>query len=142
MSSYVEKVLIVDEKVLHEGKISLWPYAWAIVLGILLLPVVIGIALLVWVWVKARSTELVITSKRIIAKFGFVSRRTVELNLAKVESIQVEQSIVGRMFDYGTIIVAGGGNPVAPIPDIAAPLEFRRKFMEATDRQQPAGKTA
>jgi len=142
MSSYVEKVLIADEKVLHKGKVSLWPYAWAIALGILLLAILIGIALLVWVWVKVRSTELVITNKRIIAKFGFVSRRTVELNLAKVESIQVEQGVIGRMFDYGTIIVAGGGNPVAPIPDIAEPLEFRRKFMEATDRQQPAGKIA
>jgi uncharacterized membrane protein YdbT with pleckstrin-like domain len=138
MASYVDKVLIAGERVLHRGRISLWPFAWAIVLGVLLLPIVIGIAVLAWVWVKVKSTELAITNKRIIAKFGFVSRRTVEINLAKVEAIQVDQSVLGRMLDYGTIIVSGAGNPVAPIPSIADPLEFRHRFMEATDREQPA----
>jgi uncharacterized membrane protein YdbT with pleckstrin-like domain len=137
VTSYVDKVLIEDERVLHRGRISLWPYAWAIVLGVLLLVVVVGLVILLWVWIQVRSTELAITNKRIIAKFGFISRRTVEINLAKVESIQVDQNVWGRMLDYGTIVVSGAGNPVAPVPNIGNPLEFRRRFMEATDREQP-----
>ena len=139
MASYVDKVLIANERVLHRGRISLWAFTWAIVLGVIGIAAFgLGLALLAWVWIKVRSTELAITNKRIIAKFGFVSRRTVEINLAKVESIQVDQTVLGRMLDYGTIIVSGAGNPVAPISNIATPLEFRRRFMEAIDRQQPA----
>lgn len=139
MASYVDKVLIAGERVLHRGRISLWAFTWAIVLGVIGIAAFgLGLVLLAWVWIEVRSTELAITNKRIIAKFGFVSRRTVEINLAKVESIQVDQTVLGRMLDYGTIIVSGAGNPVAPIANIATPLEFRRRFMEAIDRQQPA----
>jgi uncharacterized membrane protein YdbT with pleckstrin-like domain len=136
MSSYVDRVLLADEKVLHRGHVSLWPYAFWIVLGVLTLVVIVGFFILAWVYVNTRSTEIAITSKRVIAKFGFVSRRTVEINLAKVESIQVDQGFLGRMLDYGTVIISGAGNPVAPIPNVAGPLEFRRAFMEATDSRQ------
>jgi len=61
----------------------------------------------------------------------------IELNLHKAESIQVHQSILGRMFDYGSIIVSGGGSPQAPIPGIAQPLEFRRAFLSAQEQVAP-----
>lgn len=83
-----------------------------------------------------KTTELAITSKRIIAKFGFVSRSTIEINLPKVESLQVDQSVYGRLFNYGTLIVAGAGTPNLRIPGIADPLRFRKHFMEATDKNQ------
>lgn len=136
MSSYVERVLLSDEQVLHRGHISLWPYALWIAVGVLTAVIGIGLIILGWVWISTRSTEIAITTKRVIAKFGFVSRRTVEINLAKVESIQVDQGLLGRMLDFGTVIIAGAGNPVAPIANVANPLEFRRAFMEATDRRQ------
>ena len=69
-----------------------------------------------------------------IAKFGFVKRHTVEINLDKVEALKVEQGVLGRMLNYGTIFISGAGTSVAPIADIADPLVFRRKFMEATNR--------
>jgi uncharacterized membrane protein YdbT with pleckstrin-like domain len=138
MASYVDRVLIADERVLHRGNLSLIPYAGWILLGIATAVIVVGLAILAWVWIKVKTTEIAITNKRVIAKFGFISRSTVEINLAKVESIQVDQSLAGRMFNYGTVIISGAGNPVAPITDVADPLEFRKKFMEATDRQQQA----
>jgi uncharacterized membrane protein YdbT with pleckstrin-like domain len=49
----------------------------------------------------------------VIAKFGFISRSTVELNIHKIESIQVDQGIFGRLFNFSSIIVAGAGNPQA-----------------------------
>ena len=136
MASYVESVLISGETVLHRGRVSLWPHAWKIVLGILLLPVVVGLALLIWVLVIYKTTEIAITNKRIIAKFGFISRSTTEINLPKVESLQVDQGVMARLFGYGTIVVAGAGTPNLKIPGIADPLRFRRHFMEATDTRQ------
>jgi uncharacterized membrane protein YdbT with pleckstrin-like domain len=137
MASYVDSVLISGETVLHRGHVSFWPHAGKILLGIVLLPVFgIGLIFFAWVYVIYRTTEIAITNKRIIAKFGFVSRSTTEINLPKIESLQVEQSVTGRLFGYGTIIVAGAGTPNLRIPGITDPLRFRRHFMEATDKPQ------
>ena len=137
MASYVDSVLISGETVMHRGHVSLWPHAWKILLGIVLLPAFgLGLVLLAWVWIVYKTTEIAITNKRIIAKFGFISRSTIEINLPKVESVQVDQGVLGRMLDYGTIIVSGAGTPNLAIPGAAEPLEFRKHFMEATDRLQ------
>ena len=71
---------------------------------------------------------------QVIAKFGFVKRDTVEINLSKVEAVRVEQTFWGRMLNFGTILMSGTGGSIEPIPNIADPLVFRRKFREATDR--------
>ena len=134
MASYVDSVLISGESVLHRGRVSLWPHAGKLLLGILLLPVGVGLAFLVWVYILYKTTEIAITNKRIIAKSGFIRRSTIEINLPKVESLQVDQSVAGRMFNYGTILVAGAGTPSLSVPGIADPLRFRRHFMEATDK--------
>jgi len=71
--------------------------------------------------------------KRVIAKFGLISRSTIEINLQKIESIQVNQGILGRIFNFGSIVVSGAGNPQAPIPGISSPLEFRRSFIDTQE---------
>jgi uncharacterized membrane protein YdbT with pleckstrin-like domain len=134
MSSYGEKALVEGERVLYLGRISLWSLFPQLFLGVLLTPIVIGLFILVPAIVKYRSTELAVTNKRVIAKFGFVSRHTIELNVVKIESVQVEQGVLGRMFDFGSIIVAGGGNPFAPVAGISDPLGFRRAFLEAQEQ--------
>jgi hypothetical protein len=63
-------------------------------------------------------------------------RHTVELNHGKVESFNVDQSIFGRIFDFGTVVVNGTGGGKTPIPNIDAPLDFRRRAMETIDRSQ------
>ena len=98
------------------------------------LAVLVGLFLLIAAWIRVRSTEIAITNRRVIAKFGFVKRDTVEINLDKVEALRVEQGFFGRMLNFGTIFISGAGTSVAPIKDIADPLVFRRKFMEATNR--------
>jgi uncharacterized membrane protein YdbT with pleckstrin-like domain len=134
MASYVDSVLISGESVLHRGRVSLWPHAWKIVVGIVLLPLFgLGLVFLAWVYIVYKTTEIAITNKRIIAKFGFISRSTIEINLPKVESVQVDQSVMGRMLDYGTIVISGAGTPNLSIPGAAEPLLFRKHFMEATD---------
>ncbi len=134
MSSYVEDALVKDERIVHLGHISLWSLWGTIALGVVLLPVFgLGLIFLGMAYVKYKTTELAITTRRVIAKFGFISRTTVELNINKVESIQVEQTVMGRMLNYGTLVIAGGGNPQAPIPGISDPIAFRRAFIEAQD---------
>ena len=133
MATYIESNLIAGERVLHVGHLSAWGQFWLIFFGVILTPVVIGLVLLAIAWITVRSTELGVTNKRVIVKTGFITRRTVELNLQKVESVQVEQGLMGRMLNYGTIVIAGGCNPFAPLAGIANPLGFRRAFLEAQE---------
>ena len=92
MASYIDKVLIAGERVVYQARLSLWPFTGWILLGVVTLPIVIGLIILLWVWMRYASTELAITNKRIIVKFGFINRSTVELNLARVESLVEAQT--------------------------------------------------
>lgn len=134
MGSYIEGALIKDEKVIYTGNISLWSLAPLIVLGLFTVAF-FGLGLIFWImaFINYKTTELAFTNKRVIAKFGFISRQTIELNISKVESIQVNQGILGRIFNYGTLVISGAGNPQAPIPGISDPMSFRRAFMESQD---------
>jgi len=132
--SYIDESLIEGEAILHRARVSWWSQFGFVLLGIVLLVVVVGLFFLIYAWIQVRSTEIAITNRRVIAKFGFVKRHTVEINLDKVEALRVEQGFLGRILNYGTILISGAGTSVAPMPDIADPLVFRRKFMEATNR--------
>lgn len=134
MASYVEGVLTKDERIVHIGHVSLWSLSFLILVGFLLL-FAFGIGLIFWLvaYIRYKTTELAITNKRVIVKFGFISRRTIEININKIESIQVEQGILGRILNYGTLIVSGAGNPQAPIPGISDPIKFRKAFVEAQE---------
>lgn len=134
MGSYVDGALMGGEKVLLEGHISLWSMFWLIAGGAVLLPL-FGAGLILWgvAYVRYKSTELAITNRRVIAKFGFIRRSTVEMNLTKVETLEVHQGIAGRIFNYGSLVISGGGNAQAPIPGISDPLAFRKTFMQAQD---------
>ncbi len=91
-------------------------------------------------WMRRRSSEFVLTDKRVVVKVGVVRRHTLELLLAKVETIGVEQSIRGRLLNYGTIVVTGTGGTKEPFELIAKPLEFRKQVqMQASALQTPRG---
>ncbi len=135
MSSYVESVLSAGEHVEYEAKVSIWSMMPLFIIGLLLVPIY-GLGLLFWIaaYLRYISTELAITNKKIIAKFGFIKRDTIELLLPKVETIQVHQPIVGRMLNYGSITVSGAGNPQTPVSGISNPIEFRKTFMDIQDK--------
>ena len=76
------------------------------------------------------TSEFVITNKRVIIKVGLISRRTIEMNHNKIESVGVDQGILGRILGYGTIKVVGSGGTKEIFPSISKPLEFRKKFQE------------
>lgn len=76
-------------------------------------------------WFRRITTEIVVTDKRIIYKVGFIRRRTMEMNMSKVETVDVVQSIPGRMLNYGTVMIRGVGSSYEPLPMIGKPLELR-----------------
>lgn len=137
--SYVDRVLIKNEEVLYRATVSVWSLVPAIVLGVLLLPAMgFGLLLLFWAWIRYATTELAVTNKRVIAKTGLVQRKTIEMFLSKVESVQIDQSILGRILNYGTVLISGTGVHSAPFKSIADPLLFRKNFMSAADELQTA----
>ena len=100
-------------------------------LGVAALVALVGLFRLIGEGVRRASTELAVTDHRIIYKTGFLSRHTAEMNRNKVESVDVEQSITGRIFGYGTIVLRGIGGTFEPIRNIADPLNFRSHITAA-----------
>lgn len=134
MASYVDSNLMSGETVLYRSHVSKWSLGWLIFFGILLLPAFgLGLIFLGWALIAYKTTEFAVTDKRLIAKTGLVSRNTVEMFLDKVESLNVSQTVLGRMLDYGTVTIRGTGATSEPINNISAPLVLRQHFMEAAD---------
>lgn len=131
---YVESNLISGEQVVHTGRLH-----WVILVpGLILLPVIIGIVPLLAGAIRRATTEMAVTNKRVLIKTGLISRRTVELNLGKIENIAVDQGLLGRMMNYGKITVVGTGGTREPFGYVAAPLDFRRAVQAAADARGTA----
>jgi uncharacterized membrane protein YdbT with pleckstrin-like domain len=122
MGNYVNNNLIRDEHVVYETK-----YHWKIFFTLTgLLTLFIAPALKRW------SDEFVVTNKRLICKTGLFSRKTLEMNLNKIETVNVDQSIFGRLLGYGTITIIGTGGTKESFPDIDNATEFRKRFQEVS----------
>jgi uncharacterized membrane protein YdbT with pleckstrin-like domain len=96
-------------------------------------PVVIALGFLFAAWLRRRSSEFAVTNKRVIIKLGVMTTRSMELLLPKIEGITVSQSLVGRMFGFGEIVVTGSGGTQEPFDNIQSPLDFRQAVQAATD---------
>jgi len=151
MGSYIDSSLMPGEEILYRGEISVWslllfaiPAAFFGLLAIaalfaggfmtFLYSAALGCVPVVFAYLRYNSIECALTNKRIIAKFGFVRRTTIDLDLRRTESIRLDQSILGRVFNYGSIVVSGAGNPQAPVPGISAPMDFRKAFLAIQER--------
>jgi membrane protein YdbS with pleckstrin-like domain len=155
MSSYIERVLQPGEQVRHFATIHWitylsgflvlllavaalfvgrwypqiapwWLVAWEILSAAL---AVIAIVMIFRAWFYRWITEIAVTNRRVIFKTGFISRNTKEMQMDKIESVEVLQSIPGRIFDYGDIVVRGTGHgEFTRIRTIAAPLDMRNQI--------------
>lgn len=145
MGSYAQQNLLSDEIILHEAKFHWIVYVPGLIF-FLLIPffpfetiyvatlVVLAIASLAKSYVMMISTEFVVTNQRIIVKTGFISRQTAELNHRNVESVNFDQSILGRILSYGSLYIKGTGAGVSPIAYVDHPLEFRKQVLEVVQR--------
>ncbi len=149
MGRYIDDILQPGEKVLYSTNAHWMFYlpgiaAWIVAVFLLFLSrstttesivllclsasAVVAIVALYWTmkaWFHRWTTETDVTNMRVVHKTGFIKRRTFEMSLDKVESVDVNQSILGRLLNYGNVTVRGVGEGAETIDNIAAPLEFR-----------------
>ncbi len=141
MFKYAENNLLSDERILHQAKFHWFVYIPGLLFFAMILffpkePLYVGvltalgIASLVKSYFMIASTEFVVTTMRVIVKTGVISRNTIELNHRNIESVNFDQSVLGRIFGYGSLYIAGTGAGVSPIPWIDNPLEFRKQVLE------------
>jgi len=148
MTTYIERNLMEDESLEHitrlhaivllapamivsvlAGTLSITsdvPVVWYVVAFFLFLAAV----RLLDRMVLYLTSEFGITSKRVLGKTGLVRLNTVDIVLAKVEAIRVNQSILGRIFDFGEVFVTGTGGTVEVLSYIPDPIEFSKCIQE------------
>lgn len=135
--TYIQQTLAADETLLATGEISKWSlfhiYFAAAAFGITVFLLPITGLLLLYAYLKISSTEMGITSKRVIRKSGVIMRDTAEIRLSKVESVSVRQGFVGRIFGYGDVVIAGTGGKEAVMKGVAEPLAFRAMVDQACE---------
>jgi uncharacterized membrane protein YdbT with pleckstrin-like domain len=90
---------------------------------------VLGLLLLLGAWIRRRATEIVVTDLRVIYKVGVLSRRTVEMNVSKIETVDVEQGLWGRIWGYGTVLIRGTGSGFEPLVGVGSPLAIRNAIV-------------
>ena len=152
--SYVNKVLQPHETVLYRGRLHWIIYRWAL----LFLVIAVACAVVTtadavseamrpaWKWASAASfvialvaaarawfdqwiTEIAVTSLRVIYKTGFIRRHTAEMNMEKVESVTVDQSLLGRLLGYGEVHVMGTGEGIEHLQRVARPIPLRNAIV-------------
>jgi uncharacterized membrane protein YdbT with pleckstrin-like domain len=152
MGRYIDGILQPGEKVLYSTNAHWMFYlpaiaAWlvAVVLfiltrattieGVILLcltlSAVVALVALYWTakaWFHRWTTETDVTNLRVVHKTGFIRRRTFEIALDKIESVDVNQSILGRILNFGDVTIMGVGEGRETIRTIAAPLQFRNNI--------------
>ena len=149
MARYIDKILQPGERVLYSTNehwmfflpaIAAWIVAViflvvgrffaadALALVCLAFAAVAGLAALYWTataWFHRWITETDVTNMRVVHKTGFIKRRTFEMSLDKVESVDVNQSILGRLMNYGDLTIQGVGEGTQTISTVTSPLAFR-----------------
>jgi uncharacterized membrane protein YdbT with pleckstrin-like domain len=164
--SYVEKHLIEGETIIYETRLHwivlVGPFLLAVLfglpgLGMFILSgrttsdktvaseslIILGVAFFAVALIfivrgilVRNATEMTVTNKRVFVKVGLAARRTVELLLSRVESIGVQESVMGRMLGYGTVIVHGTGGTPETFNKVAHPLEFRTQVQQQIEKSQ------
>ena len=149
MGRYIEEILQPGEKVLYSTN-EHWMFflpaisAWVVVAVFLVLWRLVASDGLEWVclalagmaglaalyftataWFHRWTTETDVTNLRDVHKTGFIRRRTFEMSLDKVESVDVNQSILGRLLNYGDLTIQGVGEGTETISTVTSPLAFR-----------------
>jgi len=130
---YVEDNLSPGEQLIGRAKISwvIHAQAWLalILFGVFIIGIVIFLRLMITIW----TTELAVTSHRILFKTGWISRHTRELELNAIEEVVLEQSFWGRLFNFGQVTIHGTGVDDLETPLIAAPSEFAKDIDSAAN---------
>ncbi len=132
--SFIDDNLMAGERVVYRTQLHWAIFIMPIVLTLTVVFAIIGIPWLVIIYIAYKSSEFAVTNKRVLIKVGLIRRESLETLLQKVEGIHVEQDILGRIFNYGTIIVKGTGGTSNPFKTICSPFEFRKIVQEQVEK--------
>lgn len=136
--SYVNEVLGDGEDLLYCAGFPWYQHALAwgslLLLGIVVIGVIIFLSIMIRIW----TTEIAVTSHRIILKRGWISRKTEELSLDSIEEVNLVQGFFGRIFNFGRLMVGGSGEGLIKIPNISSPADFRKAVADAQIATKPA----
>ncbi len=102
--------------------------------AVAMLIVLAGAALLLGAYLRQTSTEIVITNKRLIAKYGIVSRATFEILVNRITGANFDQTVAGRILGFGTILVHGAGGEISPIDLVENPQLFYRALVSVLEK--------
>ena len=141
---YIDSNLMTGETIVYADKIHWVAFARPIVLlviGLILLvaPVVgvavIGVSLLdfIAVGIQRNASEFAVTNRRVVLKVGLLHRHMVEMPLSKMEALNIDQTLMGRILGYGTIVMGGTGGSKQPFTRVPKPLVFRKHVYEQTE---------
>ena len=150
--SYIERNLNPNETVVHRAKLHWIIFLKPIIFWIIsvslarsqsedivvwgwLMIIMIAIPYSISILITYLTSEFGVTDKRVIAKIGFIRRTSLETLLQKIEGIDVDQGILGRIFNFGLITVRGVGGSSKPIKNIAAPMDLRRAIYNQVEKQ-------
>ena len=147
--NYIDKILLSDEKLIYRSHphwiiffrpvirllLAICAFYWGLILMADLAGLITLLSCLSALMVYYTS-EFGITNQRVIIKLGFIRRYSFENALNRIEAVEVEQSILGRLLDYGTIRIRGVGGSAELFPAVPNPLLFRHKVQTQIERQR------
>lgn len=125
--SYIEESLSKGEEVSEIFRLH-WFSKVPMILWIILAIPTIGITLIlaIWEWLKLRSTENGVTNKRVVCKKGVISRATEEMKISSIETVEIKQSVFGRIFGFGSVVVTGRGISDVVFKNIDDPMKVKK----------------
>jgi uncharacterized membrane protein YdbT with pleckstrin-like domain len=130
--NYTKKTLGANEEIVSIHKPSKWSLVGPVAVGVLGAPFTYGISLAIPLWAGIRylTTEFTITNKKVLMKKGWIVRKTDELYLNKIEGVDVDQGIQGRILGYGDLIFSGSGTQSVKFDMVPKPLQKKLELQE------------
>ena len=128
--SYLDESLAPGEVVVARFALH-WTAKGRLILGIMLIPVVVGIFITIYESLRLRSIELGVTNRRVVRKTGIMSRETEELRLSAIETVDLHQTAWGRMLGFGNVRVTGRGESSLVFSRVVDPVAVKRAIESA-----------
>jgi uncharacterized membrane protein YdbT with pleckstrin-like domain len=127
--SYIQQSLGANERIVRQASFH-WSYTWG---AILLALTVVGLIFAIPMFIRKATTEIAVTSHRLVKKTGWFSLHTEELSLNNIEGVRVDQGFWGRILGFGHVRIEGTGVDAVQLPVIADPVAFRAAIETAKD---------
>ena len=128
--SYLDESLAPGETIVARFALH-WTAKGRLILGIVLIPVLVGIPIAIYEWLRLRAIELGVTTHRVVRKTGIVSRITEEIRLTAIETVDLYQSMWGRILGFGDVRVTGRGESAFVLSHVADPVGVKRAIETA-----------